>query len=978
MVWSKAMEELFQEIRKNCSTAVWSRGVELARVNAVSADSESDGAIHLRVRAAATGLSPEVTLYVEDLAWDCSCGGDEDPCAHVAAAAIAVRRAAEQGVGLPKSKVVGGKVIYAFQRRGKDLALVRSVRQDDGTELPLATSLSGITSGRVKGPLVAATGDDMEIEQALESPLGGVLPNKSWAQVIKAFSRTSTPVTLDDKQLRCVNDPVGLQIVISDEGPGVRVFAEQDPDIIEVFNNGVALCRSGLRAIAQPRLLPREEGIIRKGQFFGQRELSSLASDVLPSLEEKFPLIIRTKKLPDSYRSRPRIELTLECITEGLQVTPAIVYGDPVVARVIDGRMESFGGSVPMRDHGEELRILDEMSRELRIGGKGPTTLLPADAMIFEERLGRFRGDVVGNGAGFYKRYAALTPELKVLPSGQWSLDFSLGHGGTRKADGSAVLRAWQKGESIVPLIAGGFAELPKDWLERYGDKISALLSAREASSDEAKTPAAAIPLLTELCTDLGVELSANLADWKKKWGDFSSIPEVPVPKDLAANLRDYQVAGFHWLSFLRGMGMGGLLADDMGLGKTLQTIAAVKGRTLVVAPTSVLYNWKHEIEKFRPSLGVSVYHGPDRALGTVSDVVLTSYAVLRLDQEMLSAVHWDMIVLDEAQAIKNPDAQVSRAAFALNGDFRVCLTGTPVENRLDDIYSQLHFACPGLLGTKKFFTEHYARPISQGVPGSAERFRARIKPFVLRRMKSEVARELPPRTDSLMYVELSSAERSYYDSLLATTRRDVVERLNAGGSIMEALEALLRLRQACCHPDLLPGVSNESSSKIEALLEDLTVCISEGHKALVFSQWTSYLDLIEESFKKAGLAYVRLDGSTVDRAGVVAKFQDPNGPEILLMSLKAGGVGLNLTAADHVFMMDPWWNPAAEDQAADRAHRIGQDRPVFVKKLVAVGTLEERIIALQDSKRLLASAVVGDGGQALTITREDLIALFD
>ena len=276
------------------------------------------------------------------------------------------------------------------------------------------------------------------------------------------------------------------------------------------------------------------------------------------------------------------------------------------------------------------------------------------------------------------------------------------------------------------------------------------------------------------------------------------------------------------------------------------------------------------------------------------------------------------------------------------------------------------------------FFTEHYARPISQGVPGSAERFRARIKPFVLRRMKSEVARELPPRTDSLMYVELSSAERSYYDSLLATTRRDVVERLNAGGSIMEALEALLRLRQACCHPNLLPGVSNESSSKIEALLEDLTVCISEGHKALVFSQWTSYLDLIEESFKKAGLAYVRLDGSTVDRAGVVAKFQDPNGPEILLMSLKAGGVGLNLTAADHVFMMDPWWNPAAEDQAADRAHRIGQDRPVFVKKLVAVGTLEERIIALQDSKRLLASAVVGDGGQALTITREDLIALFD
>ena len=243
--------------------------------------------------------------------------------------------------------------------------------------------------------------------------------------------------------------------------------------------------------------------------------------------------------------------------------------------------------------------------------------------------------------------------------------------------------------------------------------------------------------------------------------------------------------------------------------------------------------------------------------------------------------------------------------------------------------------------------------------------------------MKAEVARELPARTDSIMHVELSFPERAYYDSLLASTRRDVVERLNSGGSVMEALEALLRLRQACCHPNLLPGVNNASSSKIEALVEELGVCVAEGHKALVFSQWTSYLDLIEDVFKAADLRYIRLDGSTVDRGGVVGKFQDPDGPEILLMSLKAGGVGLNLTAADHVFMMDPWWNPAAEDQAADRAHRIGQDRPVFVKKLVAIGTVEERIIALQESKRALASAVVGDGGAAMSLTRDDLLGLF-
>jgi SNF2 family DNA or RNA helicase len=414
-----------------------------------------------------------------------------------------------------------------------------------------------------------------------------------------------------------------------------------------------------------------------------------------------------------------------------------------------------------------------------------------------------------------------------------------------------------------------------------------------------------------------------------------------------------------------------------MGLGKTLQTICVLRSGSLVVAPTSVLHNWAGELRRFRPGLRVAVYHGAGRTLDADADVVLTTYAILRLDADALSSRTWEVVVLDEAQAIKNPESQVAQAAFRLRGDFRVCLSGTPVENRLDELWSQFHFLNRGLLGGRSDFRDRYAQPLAEGRAGVAERLRQRIRPFVLRRLKRDVAKELPPRTDLVLRFPLEQGERRVYDAILAATREEVVERLGGGGNVMEALEALLRLRQAACHVGLIPGQEAERSSKVDLLLERLGQAVEDGHKALVFSQWTGLLDKVEPHLEEAGVEFLRLDGSTRDRGAVVEAFQGEGGPPVLLASLKAGGTGLNLTAADHVFLLDPWWNPAAEDQAADRAHRIGQERPVFVHRLVAEETVEERILELQQRKRSLADAALGDAEAAASLTREDLAFLF-
>jgi superfamily II DNA or RNA helicase len=740
-----------------------------------------------------------------------------------------------------------------------------------------------------------------------------------------------------------------------------------------------------LHPLGDLRLTAREREDYERGKRFSADEAARLVSEVLPDLESRLPVDRLTRRLPGTQRHPPRIVLQTSREGDALVVLPLLVYGSPPTARVDAGRLVPLGGPLPVRDEAAEARLVRRLERELQLAPGHRERVTGERALDLAARLSGFEDGLEGRAHEAFFR----TPMLEVrldITNDDFTIEFGsrLDAGERRMPAGGAasVLRAWRDGESLVPLVGGGFAPLPADWLARHGARVADLLAAKAARG---ALPRAALPDLAALCAETGTRPPPGFTRLRALIEDFDGIPEASLPPDLTAELRPYQRRGVAWLCFLRDAGLGALLADDMGLGKTLQALCAlpassdtVRRRTLVVAPTSVVHNWAAEIARFRPALRVCLYHGVKRALDPAADVVLTTYALLRLDTEHLCDTTFDAAILDESQQIKNPDSQVARAAHRLSAGFRVAITGTPVENRLDELWSQMEFANPGLLGSRTDFEQRFSRPIDAGDTTTVTRLRERLRPFVLRRRKRDVAPELPPRTDVVLGFELDAEERGVYDAVHAATRREVVARLAEGGNVLLALEALLRLRQAACHAALVPGQHATRSSKLDLLRDELENVVADGHRALVFSQWTSLLDLAEPLLAEANIEYLRLDGSTRDRAGVVARFQDESGPPVLLVSLRAGGTGLNLTAADHVFLLDPWWNPAVEDQAADRAHRIGQERPVVVYRMVAKDTVEERILALQSRKRALGEMALGDADAASRLSRDDLLSLLE
>ncbi|HRI66523.1 MAG TPA: SNF2-related protein [Polyangium sp.] len=987
------MNSLLEVIRKACPSGLYTQGVNLARDGAVILEAQTPTEMTLRVRVPGVVVAPTVVLFIKDGEWGCDCGGKFDPCQHVAAAAIFAAQAPAPTPGKKKKdaktsnvepktepvKEMPARLGYLISRKAGTLFLERNVIFTDGH---IEAFKGPLTTRVTKGDLpFLPSHEDLSLDRMMTTWKGNVVPTARIREVF-GLLETSKTISFESKPIRVSKEAVIPVTVVQDgKDNGIYVRVDKDSTVDSVIARGVARCGDVLRPLGDMTLPGDQWERLPLERHLGREQLGQFVIKILPELEAKTRLSIVTTRLPGvGKRTPPYVDMQLFQEKHTLSVLPRLVYGNPVQARVEGKELVHVQGSIPVRDEVEERRLADKLRNELnmvfgrRVHFDGEQAHRFVQKMkdfqrgesgeTFEDIFGRLKliakFDVQGNSFNVTFECEAMDGDEKVI----------------RRASGDAVIRAWKDDLEIVPLDGGGFAPLPDDWLDKYGERVADLLAAR-AETDDQSIPPALLPTLAKLCDEIDAPKPPGLSMLVPLLDGFSGIPEAPLPEDLQATLRPYQSRGVDWLSFVRNTGLGCILADDMGLGKTLQALCSIRGRTLVVCPKTVLFNWEAEIRKFRPSLKTAMYHGPKRSLDENVDVTLTTYSMLRMDVDILSAIEWDSIVLDEAQSIKNPDSQVSKAAFTLRGKFKLTLSGTPVENRLDELWSQMHFANRGLLGGRSDFRERYALPVEGGDLNVSRRLREKIRPFVLRRMKREVAPELPPRTEHVLMVELDEHERAVYDAVRAATLPEVVKRLSEGGNVILALEALLRMRQACCHPGLVPGQTAACSSKIEALVEALSDAAADGHKALVFSQWTSLLDLVEPHLKEAGITFNRLDGSTTDRGTVVNDFQADGGPAVMLLSLKAGGVGLNLTAADHVFLLDPWWNPAVEDQAADRTHRIGQDKPVFVYRVVAKDTVEERILALQDKKRAVADAALGEAGRATSITREDLMALF-
>lgn len=556
----------------------------------------------------------------------------------------------------------------------------------------------------------------------------------------------------------------------------------------------------------------------------------------------------------------------------------------------------------------------------------------------------------------------------------------------THEVDLANIAGAFNRREKFIQISPGTVGLLPSALPQ--GD-LGSLVQECEIVSDALTFKRCQIGSLSSLFEnkDAHIKLNSSFEELKTKLASFEAANAAPGPSFQGA-LRPYQQEGLNWLNGLYELGLHGMLADDMGLGKTVQVLAFLSRLNwskpvLIVLPTSLLFNWKKEIELFLPSAPVLAFHGSNRSkedLKGSKGIILTSYATLRIDLEYFLPIEFEIVILDEAQVMKNASSLIAKSIFQLHAALRISLTGTPIENNLQELWSHFHFLIPELLGEEKDFNSEVQAGLSDA--RYLFRIKRKIRPFLLRRKKEEVAKDLPEKIEQTVWLEMEPEQRRFYEDFLAGVKNNLLKKValdGIGKHRMEVLESILCLRQICCHPDIVANQISSSpleSSKMNALIEDLETVLKENRKALIYSQFTSMLGLIAKVLKEKNWNFVYLDGQTKQRESVVAQFQnDPDIP-FFLISLKAGGVGLNLTAADYVFLYDPWWNDAAENQAIDRAHRIGRNETVIAKRYVMAETIEEKIMKLKAMKKSLVDGIVSDEFSDSRFSEEDLLFL--
>jgi non-specific serine/threonine protein kinase len=638
--------------------------------------------------------------------------------------------------------------------------------------------------------------------------------------------------------------------------------------------------------------------------------------------------------------------------------------------------------------------IYQEESHALAL--KGIDVLKNNWFFLFVDAMNDMKVPVFGFDALKNFRFNTAKPQTKIFISSNtdWfdaKVDIVFGDQQVTVAE---VKRALANKQQFVQLNDGTLGILPEEWIKKY----SLLFRVGEGKTNSLKLSHYHLSVVDELFANRDEnELVVQLEEKYQRLRDFNKISDIEPPEGLKSILRPYQVAGYQWLNYLHEINWGGILADDMGLGKTVQALSFLehfktthgKIKALVVCPTTLIYNWENEIKKFTPSLTYHIHHGGQRTRDREEvmkyDVTITTYGTLRSDIKLFVGVPFDYVTLDESQAIKNPSSKVTKAASLLNAKHRLCMSGTPLQNNTFDIFAQMNFLNPGMLGTMEFFRQEFSIPIDKfGEEDRKDHLRKILYPFILRRTKEQVAKDLPEKQEMVLYCEMEEEQRKIYDAYRNDFRNQILGSIETQGiqrSQLTILQGLMKLRQICDSPAILnePEKFENHSIKLEELSREIVENIG-NHKALIFSQFLGMLALIKDKLIELGVKFEYFDGSTSapDREKAIQSFQNDETVRVFLISLKAGGVGLNLTAADYVYIVDPWWNPAVEQQAIDRTHRIGQTKNIFAYRMICKDTIEDKILQLQEKKRTLAKELIADDATFVkSLSREDVEYLF-
>ncbi len=685
---------------------------------------------------------------------------------------------------------------------------------------------------------------------------------------------------------------------------------------------------------------------------------------------------------------------------DGMEISPEF-FGDVVqpkkgIVRIVQRNEEQ---------EKEILQQLQTLHSDIQYNKKENYFHLPGSAVLsnnwfmrFTEQVREWGIDVRGFDRLKNLRVNTHKPETQVQVSSgvDWfdaSVELTFGDQAVSIID---VKKALAQKQNFVRLGDGSIGMLPEDWLKKY----TLLLKVGETKGNKIRLKKFHFSVLDDLLSE--IDENALLEELEIKKVRLENIldndySEIKPPEHLEAVLRPYQLAGFQWLKFLNEAGWGGILADDMGLGKTVQTLTFFqhyknthdKPKYMVVCPTTLMFNWEKEIDKFTPTLTKIIHHGPKRAMTAAAfenyDVIITTYGTMRSDIKMFKDIEFDYVVLDESQSIKNPQSQVAKASLLLNSKNRLALSGTPLQNNTFDLYAQMNFLNPGMLGSREFFMSEFATPIDKFREDEVKgQLRKLTYPFLLRRTKEQVAKDLPEKTEMILYCEMGAEQRKIYDAYRNTYRSQILGIIEEKGmekSQMHILQGLTKLRQICDSPAIMNDEEKfpNHSIKLDELSREITENVGD-HKVLIFSQFLGMLGLIKENMEKEKIPYVYFDGSSsaTEREHAINEFQNNHECRVFLISLKAGGIGLNLTAADYVYIVDPWWNPAVEQQAIDRTHRIGQTKNIFAYRLICKDTLEEKMLQLQEQKRSLANELVSDDNAFMKrLTKDDIAFLF-